>query len=65
MLLKNLCYLLLIFQAPEEIPKDSDNDPVDFTAFENILIYIIIPILIFVLYFVWRQMKQRERKKRR
>ncbi|ETN95626.1 hypothetical protein SAMN04487906_0977 [Zhouia amylolytica] len=56
--------LSILHQAPQEIPKESDSEPVDFTDFDNILIYIIIPILIFILYFAWRQMKKRERDRR-
>lgn len=47
-------------QKPTMSPK-GDYDPVDFQQIENIVIFIVIPIVFLILYFVWRKKKRNER----
>jgi len=46
-------------QIGTNVPRP-DNTPVDFSRIENIIIYIVLPILIVVLYFVYRKRKKKE-----
>lgn len=57
-------YVLFLLQSPEGIPKESDNEPVDFTDIGNIVVYLLIPLLIIILYFVWRQLRIREERRK-
>ncbi len=47
-------------QAPTHLP-DRNGDPVIFfESWENIVFYIIIPLVIIVLYVIWQRQKKRE-----
>jgi hypothetical protein len=43
------------FQVAEGIPKPSDSDPIDFNYIYNVIIFIVVPILIAVFYYLWRK----------
>lgn len=43
-------------QKPTEVPRQQDS-PVDFSKTENIVLFIVLPIIIICLYFVWRRKK--------
>lgn len=47
-------------QKPTMAPK-GDHDPVDFMQIENVILYIVIPIVFLILYFIWRSKKRKER----
>lgn len=47
-------------QKPTMSPK-GDHDPIDFMQIENVIIYIVIPIVFLILYFIWRSKKRKER----
>ncbi len=49
-------------QVSSNVPRPTD-DKVDFTKIENIIIYIVLPLIIVVLYFVYRKTKKREIEK--
>lgn len=45
-------------QKPSVAPK-GDYGPIDFTQTENIIIYIVLPIIVLILYFIWRSKKRK------
>ena len=49
-------------QKPTVAPKPQDSH-VDFSKPENIIIYIVLPIVFIVLYFIWRSNKRKEEQK--
>ncbi|MDO9554122.1 hypothetical protein [Rhodonellum sp.] len=53
-----------IAQTQREIPKP--RGPVDFSETSNVVIFIVIPLIIFILYLIWRkEIKKRIEKKER
>lgn len=52
--------LLVYAQKPTMSPK-GDHQPIDFSQIENIVIYIVLPIVFLALYFMWRAKKRKER----
>jgi len=48
-------------QIPTEVPKPSDK-PIDLSNPADIIIYIVLPLCIILLYFIWRG-KRKNRKK--
>jgi len=54
-MLTSLYVLIMSFQAPEGIPKPSDSEPIDFNYIYNILIFIVVPILFAIFYYLWRK----------
>jgi len=54
--------LMALAQKPTMAPK-GDHDPVDFMQIENIVIFIVIPIVFLFLYFLWRKKEREERNK--
>ncbi|RMA64429.1 hypothetical protein BXY75_1304 [Ulvibacter antarcticus] len=48
-------------QIPKEVPHPNNNSPVDFSKTEDIIIYIVLPVIFIVLYFISR--KYRHKKK--
>jgi membrane protein DedA with SNARE-associated domain len=53
--------LLVYAQKPTMAPK-GDHKPIDFSRPENIIIYIVIPLVFLALYFLWRSKKRKERE---
>lgn len=51
--------VLVFAQKPTMVPK-GDHKPLDFTQNENIIIYIVIPIVFLILYFIWRAKKRKD-----
>jgi len=49
------------YQAPEGIPKPSDNEPIDFTDINNIIIFILVPVALAIFYYLWRKGKSKGR----
>lgn len=47
-------------QKPTSAPKAQDS-PVDFSQPENIVLFIVLPIVIVILYFLWRRSKRQEK----
>lgn len=59
----NFVYITsLLIQSPDGIPKPGNNEPLDLQSWSEVIIYILIPILLIVFYFVWR--KNRRNRKR-
>jgi len=59
--LTSLFFTITAFaQAPTHLP-DRGSDPINFfESWENIVFYIIIPLVIIALYVIWRRQKKRE-----
>lgn len=67
--MKNLKYILAFLflvvglriyaQSPTHVPKP-DRSPVDFSQLANIVLFIILPLLIVVFYFMWRNKKRKD-----
>jgi heme/copper-type cytochrome/quinol oxidase subunit 2 len=53
----NKLYLLLI-QLPIGTPNPDDNKPIDFTNTFDVIVYIILPVVIIILYILWRKQKK-------
>lgn len=56
--------LMVLAQKPTMSPK-GDYDPIDFQQIENIVIFIVLPIVFLILYFIWRKKKRNERNNER
>lgn len=54
---------IMLAQKPTMSPK-GDYDPIDFMRIENIVIFIVIPIVFLILYFVWKKKKRNERNQK-
>lgn len=46
---------LLTAQQPTHAPSPQNNSPINLNSWFDILVFIIIPIILFVLYFMWRR----------
>ena len=55
-----LVWQLAWAQAPGVIPY-SESEPIEFTPF-NIILYIVSPVLIFVIYFIYRNNQKKKRR---
>lgn len=42
-------------QIPTEVPHPDNNTPIDFSNPADIIIYIILPVIVIILYFIWRK----------
>ena len=62
----SLFVLLLVIgtlnaQIPTEVPKPSDK-PIDITNPADIIIYIVLPLCVVLLFFIWRGRKKNQNK---
>jgi len=62
-LLFSVWMTLAYAQKPTVAPKPQDSH-VDFSKPENIIIYIVLPIVFIVLYFIWRSNKRKEERQK-
>lgn len=55
--------IFLIFtvhaQIPKEVPHPDDNKPLDLSDPADLIIYIIIPVVFIILFFVWRSRRKK------
>lgn len=51
----------MIVQIPEEVPKPHNNDPLDPASATDMIIYVAIPLLLILLYFLWKKGKNTRR----
>jgi|TARA_R100000479_G_scaffold33554_2_gene13839 H+/gluconate symporter-like permease len=60
-----IAFLALIFkvnaQIPKEVPHPDNNKPLDLSDPADIIIYIIIPVVFIILFFVWRRKRKKNR----
>jgi len=59
-LLTAMPFLQLIAQIPREVP--GPNDPIDFTHLPNVLLYIGGPILMVIVFILWRRSKNKKQE---
>ncbi|MBD0831525.1 adenylosuccinate synthetase [Aestuariibaculum sediminum] len=57
--MKILSLLNFYLQLPPGTQNPDDNAPLDFTDPFNVIIFIVLPIVAVVLYFVWRKQKKK------
>jgi LPXTG-motif cell wall-anchored protein len=57
--MKVLIALALMLQIPQDIPHQTE--PVDFSQWQNVLIYLIVPLLLVVSYFFYFRKKKNKR----
>jgi heme/copper-type cytochrome/quinol oxidase subunit 2 len=52
-------------QLPTQAPNPQDNSPIDLNNLFDVIVYIVLPVGMFILYFLWRRQvkKNRENKK--
>lgn len=60
-MLTSLYVFIMSYQVPEGIPKPSDNEPIDFTDINNIIIFILVPVALAIFYYLWRKGKSKGR----
>jgi hypothetical protein len=48
-------------QIPKEVPHPDTNSPLDINNPADIIIYIVLPLVVIILYFLWRK-KNRKKK---
>ena len=48
-------------QIPEGVPHPDDNKPLDLSDPADIIIYIVIPVVFIILFFVWRNRRKKNR----
>lgn len=46
-------------QVSQDVPNNSNNAPIDLTSWADITIYIILPIVAIIFYFIWRKRKNK------
>ena len=54
-------FKLAIFQIPTDVPHPNNNSPIDLSKPEDLIIYIILPIVIIALYFIGRRTLKRKK----
>ena len=47
--------LYSLIQIPEEVPKPHNNEPLDPSSATELIIYVAIPLLFIILYFLWKK----------
>lgn len=57
--MKNIVYPL-VFQIPTNAPNPGDSGTVDLSKPFDLIVFIILPIVFVVLYFIWKRNKKRE-----
>lgn len=55
-----LCVQNLNAQIPKEVPHPDNNSPIDFNNFADIIIYVILPLVFIVLYFIARKKRRKK-----
>lgn len=56
-------YATVFAQIPKEVPHPSNNSPIDLSQPADIILYVVLPVVVVILYFVWRN-KKKKRKNR-
>jgi heme/copper-type cytochrome/quinol oxidase subunit 2 len=51
----------LYAQKPTHSPNPQDNTPIDFTNLFDVIVFIVLPILMFIFYFLWRKQVNKNR----
>lgn len=61
MLLMLLAFTKVSAQIPQGIPYEPDRDPINLRSPWNILLFIVLPVILFVFYYYWRKKKRRNK----
>jgi|GEM_PF-1238046 len=63
----NLIFLLfsvvMLAQQPTHVPSPQNNSPINLNSWFDILVFIILPIIMVVLYFMWRRQVKIDKEK--
>ena len=51
----------LYAQKPTHSPNPQDNTPIDFNNMFNVIVFIVLPILMFIFYIIWRKQVKKNR----
>ncbi len=54
-----ICFYALA-QSPPELPHPKDNHPIDLTNPADLILYIVLPLVIIFLFFIWRAKKKND-----
>ena len=46
-------------QVSQDVPNNSNNAPIDLGSTADVVIFIILPIVFIILYFIWRNTKKK------
>lgn len=57
-----LAALTSIAQTPRNVPQGHDSEPVQFDTAPNLIMYIIIPVILVILYLLWRRREKRRNR---
>lgn len=61
-LMYHFLFLKTGLQIPKEVPHPDNNSPLDLNNPADIIIYIVLPIIVVILYFLWRKKNRKEKK---
>lgn len=61
LIFKAILYSLLWVQLPQDVPGPENNTPIDLSSWVDITIYIILPIIVVILYILYRRMKKKNK----
>ncbi len=48
-------------QQPTHSPNPQNNSPLEFNNLFNVIVFIVLPVVIFILYLVWRKQVKKDR----
>lgn len=48
----------VLAQSPSELPHPKDNHPIDLTNPADLILYVVLPFVLVVLFFIWRKRKK-------
>lgn len=51
----------LYAQKPTHSPNPQDNTPIDFNNLFDVIVFIVLPILMFIFYIIWRKQVKKNR----
>ena len=54
-------FQLAFFQIPTDVPHPNNNSPIDLSKPEDLIIYIILPLIIAALYFIGKRSRKRRK----
>ncbi|WP_117434192.1 adenylosuccinate synthetase [Flavimarina sp. Hel_I_48] len=49
-----------MIQVSQDVPNNANNAPLDFSDPADVIIFIVLPVLFIILYFIWRNKKKKK-----
>jgi len=49
----------MMLQVSQDVPTNANNAPIDFSNPVDVVIFIILPVLVVLFYFIWRNKKKK------